>query len=115
MALGAIFFIDPSHPGELAVSLSIVLPIIITLGLLLLCVIYLLFKAQRYKKTTGEEGLLGAEGEVVEDIKLNQKGRVFVQGEYWTARSHQILKRGDCIIIEKMDSLSCIWVKKREE
>jgi membrane-bound serine protease (ClpP class) len=48
--------------------------------------------AHGQKVTTGEEGLVGEEGEALTD--LDPEGRVFVHGEYWNARSRSPIRKG---------------------
>ncbi|HEV8337274.1 MAG TPA: nodulation protein NfeD [Candidatus Polarisedimenticolia bacterium] len=48
--------------------------------------------AHGQKVTTGEEGLVGEEGEALTD--LDPEGRVFVHGEYWSARSRSPIRKG---------------------
>lgn len=43
-------------------------------------------KAQKKKITTGQEGLIGEEGQVMENFR-NGSGRILVHGEYWNAIS----------------------------
>lgn len=112
MVLGAIFFIDPNHPGDIAVSLAFVLPMIIAIGLLMLAVIFVVLKARKRKKWTGKEGLIGEKGEVLEEVSPTQDGRVFVDGEYWTAKADEVIHKGERIVVEKVESLGRIKVKK---
>jgi membrane-bound serine protease (ClpP class) len=48
--------------------------------------------AHRLKVTTGEEGLVGEVCEALSD--LDPEGRVFVHGEYWSARSRTPIRKG---------------------
>ena len=112
MTLGAIFFVDPTRPGELAVSLKLVAPIIFTMGSMILIAVYLLLKARRKKKTTGVEGLVGEHGEAMEDIAPSFSRKVFVSGEIWTAESLEPIKKGDKIVVEEVKGISLIKVKK---
>ncbi|MBI2026219.1 MAG: nodulation protein NfeD [Deltaproteobacteria bacterium] len=112
MSLGAIFFVDPSHPGELAVSLKWIMPFILIMGSLILVVVLLLVKARRKKKTTGMEGLVGEQGEAAEDILPPSSGRVYVAGELWSAYSSEVIKKGEGIIVVEVKGISSIKVKK---
>ncbi len=61
-------------------------------------------KAMRRKPTTGIEGMIGAEGEVIEDF-VSGKGRVMVHGEIWWAESEYPLKKGESVIVESVKGL----------
>ncbi len=115
MVLGAIFFIDPSHPGDIAISLKLVIPTIIGLGMLMLCVVFFVVKAQRRGDAIGGKSLVGKKGYVVEDIIPPHKGRVFVDGTYWTAESNEPIKKDEDIIVENFESLKLIKVRKDKE
>ncbi len=112
MVLGAIFFIDPTHPGDIAVSLSVVIPTIVTVGIFMLVIAYLLVKTHRRKIVTGKEGIIGEKGEVTSDILPPKEGKVFVDGEYWTATSTEPLYKGDHVVVVSVEGSHFLIVKK---
>ncbi len=63
------------------------------LGLAILLVSYLVYKAHKRKIRTGFEGLIGEKGEAVSDISP-EGGKVFVHGEYWDAYSDDPIEKG---------------------
>lgn len=54
---------------------------------------------------TGKESMIGKRAEVVETIN-SQKGRVFVNGEYWNAVSDEPLQEGEHCEIESIEGLT---------
>ncbi len=50
--------------------------------------------AQRARKMGGHEGLVGERGEALEPLGPGREGRVFVHGEYWTARADEEIPEG---------------------
>jgi membrane-bound serine protease (ClpP class) len=54
-------------------------------------------KAQSRKPETGDEGIIGETGEVLE--KINLEGKVFVHGEYWQGSSKLAIDAGHKIIV----------------
>jgi membrane-bound serine protease (ClpP class) len=65
--------------------------------------------AQGRKVTTGEQGLIGQTGQVL-DWEGSQ-GHVHVDGERWQARSGDALSEGDAIKVTRVDGLTLV-VKK---
>jgi len=72
-----------------ALGINIPLPFAIVAALLLGAVVFITHKAIipsfHKKKTTGSEGMIGLEGEVIEP--LNPVGVILTKGEYWNAKS----------------------------
>ena len=70
-------------------GVKVPLPVIIAVALLLVPLAFITHKtitpSLHKKKTTGSEGMMGLEGEVVEP--LTPSGVVKVNGEYWKAKS----------------------------
>jgi membrane-bound serine protease (ClpP class) len=85
MALGAFYLVDVKQAPDLSVSLAAFLPSILLFGG------YFLFVAHRVRSTwskpllTGHEGMVGRRGRSLETF--TERGRVFVNGEIWTAIS----------------------------
>jgi len=64
---------------------------------------YAVFFIMRRKPTTGIEGLHGAKGVVIGGE--NGAWRIRVRGEIWNAESDEDLKKGEKVIIERVDGL----------
>ncbi len=72
-------------PGRVGLSVGVWVPTLVLVSLVFVGAIVLAVKAQRTKRLTGPEGLLGEVGLARSD--LLPEGRVFVHGEIWNARS----------------------------
>ena len=115
MILGAIFFIDPAHPGDITLSLKLIIPTIIGIGVLMLCIVFFIVRTRPKKHALGGKSLVGKKGYVVEDINPPHRGLVFVDGTYWKADSNEPIKKDEDIIVESYESLKLIKVKKHKE
>jgi membrane-bound serine protease (ClpP class) len=91
LILGSLMLFDSPDPA-LRVSWQILIPAVATISLFFAAVIALVVKAQRQKQYSGEQSLVGEEGEAVTEIRAD--GRVFVEGEYWCAFSDQKVQKG---------------------
>ena len=68
-------------------------------------------RAHRRQASAGKEDLIGRIAEV--DVALDPKGVVLIEGERWTAIIDQgRVKRGEEVIITKVDGLKLRVVKK---
>ena len=88
-------------PDEMQISMYWLIPAtIVTAGFFAWIVTYgikSLFNPPR----SGLESTIGKTAEVTDPILPDQPGRIFFDGEYWTAESEQPLNEGDiCEIIE---------------
>jgi membrane-bound serine protease (ClpP class) len=79
--------------SDLGVDVSIAVTAAVTLGVFIVGVGYLVFKAQRGRSVAGVEGLIGEVGEV--RSRIAPRGKVYVHGEYWNAESDQVLEAGE--------------------
>ncbi len=80
--------------------------------------IYLSYKAIKSKEKVGAKGLVGEIGEALEDIKPNEKGQIFVHGEYWTAINldKEVIKKGESIkVIDNAKNRLLLKIKKTKE
>lgn len=109
--VGSLMLIDA--PGEfMKISLSLIITAVVVTFLFFTFVITLGIKAQFKKKATGFESLVGEEGKVIEEIKANQKGKVLVHGEIWSATSDVDISPGTNVIVERADSFT-LFVKPK--
>ncbi len=56
----------------------------------------------------GAEGLVGAAGLARTPFGADGKGKVFVQGELWDARSDRPMSRGDALIVTGLDGMTLL-------
>ncbi|MDX1672652.1 MAG: nodulation protein NfeD [Balneolaceae bacterium] len=91
--LGALMlFQDLPEPMEL--SLAWLIPATILTALFFVWIVSAGLKAQFSPHHTGLSTMIGKKAEVVDKVD-ETGGRVFINGEYWNARSSQVLKRGE--------------------
>jgi len=84
---------------------QLVIAVSIAMGAILSVLVYKSAQIMRKKPSSGSEELVGYEGEVVEPTD-SSGGRVFLHGEFWTARSEMgILEKGSRIQVVRRDGM----------
>ncbi len=71
-------------------------------------------RAQRRKPQTGREGLIGEVGTAMEHFSRG-RGQVQVHGEIWNATGDTSIRKGDAVIITRMDGLTIHVEPQRED
>jgi len=100
--IGSFMMFNSGVPGfELSLSV-LAAAMIVTAGLFVL-VIALLLRSRKHPVVTGQEGIMGAEGEAL--TWQQDEGKVRVQGEIWRARSSHPLEPGTRIKVVNRDGL----------
>lgn len=94
LTLGSIMLIRAPQPFT-GVSLTLILPVVIATGIIVVFLISLVVKSHKRRVLTGKEGMIGEIGSVIED--LQPYGKVFVHGEIWDAVADTPLKKGTSI------------------
>jgi len=95
----------------LRISYKVIVPSVVFTAAFFLIVLQRVVAAHRRRPSTGGEGLLGEEGEVLED--LDPDGKVFLKGEIWDARCEGGAKRGERVRVTALKGLT-ITVEKSE-
>jgi membrane-bound serine protease (ClpP class) len=109
LAIGSLVLISPDSPyGE--ISISVIATIVLTTVFFFLVASRLGLKAQKKKKMTGYEELIGEEGTALTDFEKG-KGKVFIKGEIWNAVSEDEIKKDDTVIVEQVKGLT-LYVRK---
>ena len=104
LALGSLFLIDPESPyGD--IPKSVIVTVVLASTAFFLIAGRFGLKAQKRKKLTGSEGMVGEEGEAVTTFKRG-KGKVLVHGEIWNAESDQNIKKGDKVRVVGIKGLT---------
>lgn len=103
MTLGGLLLIKSDAP-YLQVSLSFVLPMILTLGGFIGIVAWMAVKSGRGKPLTGAEGMIGSIG--IAKTDLNPNGQITVQGEIWDAISQRPIRQGETAEVVSVDGLT---------
>jgi membrane-bound serine protease (ClpP class) len=110
---GGILLFDTPTTG-LGLSLKLILPTAIGIGIAMMFLGYLASRALKKKKTSGIELLLHETAEVVSvDVNDPSKGMLFVKGETWSFHGHESFKVGDHVKIQSSKGLT-LSVKKKE-
>jgi membrane-bound serine protease (ClpP class) len=108
--VGSLMLFDRRDP-LFRLSLYYIIPsVILTSGFFLLIVGKGL-QAQRLPIRVGKETMLGKFVQAITPIDASG-GRVFVEGEYWTARSDQSIKQGETVRIVAVEGLTVKVVPK---
>ena len=94
------------------VSLSVIIPAVLATAAFFIFAAGLGLRAQFKKATTGQKGLIGERGEVIQ--VLNPEGQVSIHGEIWTAVALENIKKGEQIEVVEVDGLK-LHVRKPEE
>ncbi len=102
LTLGSLMLFKSSVP-YLQVSLSVIIPTVSLFSLFFIVVFGLVFKAQKRKPDTGNEGLLDMIGEAC--TGFDEKGKVFVHGEYWNAKSSAHVRKGEKVSVKKVEGM----------
>jgi membrane-bound serine protease (ClpP class) len=109
LAIGSLVLISPDSPyGD--IPISVIATMVLTTVFFFLVAGRLGLKAQKRKKMTGYEELLGEEGTALTDFEKG-KGKVFIKGEIWNAVSEDDIKKDDTVIVEQVKGLT-LYVKK---
>jgi membrane-bound serine protease (ClpP class) len=109
LAVGSLVLISPDSPyGD--IPISIIATMVLTTVFFFLVSGRLGLKAQKRKKMTGYEELIGEEGIATTNFEKG-KGKVFIKGEIWNAVSEDDIKKDDTVIVEQVKGLT-LYVKK---
>ena len=109
LAVGSLVLISPDSPyGD--IPISIIATMVLATVLFFLVAGRLGLKAQKRKKMTGYEELIGEEGIAMTNFEKG-KGKVFIKGEIWNAVSEDDIKKDDTVIVEQVKGLT-LYVKK---
>jgi membrane-bound serine protease (ClpP class) len=109
LAIGSLVLISPDSPyGD--IPISVIATMVLTTVFFFLVAGRLGLKAQKRKKMTGYEELIGEEGVAMVDFEKG-KGKVFIKGEIWNAVSEDDIKKNDTVIVERVKGLT-LYVKK---
>jgi membrane-bound serine protease (ClpP class) len=88
---------------EMRVPLMTVLPIAAAVAGVAVLVMRFALRAQRSRVATGREGLVGEIGSALGD--LAPRGKVFVHGETWDARSRRPVRQGQRVRVLGLEGM----------
>ncbi len=109
LAVGSLVLISPDSPyGD--IPISVIATMVLTTVFFFLVTGRLGLKAQKRKKMTGYEELIGEEGTALTDFEKG-KGKVFIKGEIWNAVGEDDIKKDDTVVVEQVKGLT-LYVRK---
>ena len=100
--IGSIILFDQEGTGY-AVSLPLIFALSLITAVFFLFIIGAAIKARERPVVSGQEEMLHASGEVLDDFE--GKGRIRIHGEIWLAESATPLRRGDKVQVVAVDGL----------
>ena len=109
--LGGIFLFRVPGGEMLQISLSFIIGIAIALGLCFVFVAYLVLKGFRRKVSTGQQGMIGLEVEVITSLIEGEPGQVMCHGEIWKAKTEPDagnILRGSIGRVKAIDGMTLI-------
>ena len=109
LAIGSLVLISPESPyGD--IPKSVIATMVLATAFFFLVAGRLGLKAQKRKKMTGYEELIGEEAEAITDFE-NGRGKVFIKGEIWNAVSQDEIKKNDRVLVKEVRGLT-LYVNK---
>ncbi|MBI9074016.1 MAG: nodulation protein NfeD [Desulfatibacillum sp.] len=112
MFLGATMLFDYEVSG-MRVAWSVLIPTVAFVSAFFIIVVALVVKAHKAKIRTGEAGIVGETGQVIQ-VSSYTRGKVRVHAEMWNAKFSQPVEIGDYIRVVSVDGL-LLTVEKRPE
>lgn len=103
MTLGGLLLIKSDAPF-LQVSLSFLLPTVMTIGGMIGIIAWTAVKGGRGKPITGAEGMIGSIG--IAKTDLNPRGQITLQGEIWEAVSQTPIRQGEAAEVMSIEGLT---------
>jgi len=112
LLMGSIMLID-STEEFMQISWSVIIPGVLFTALFFVFAIGLGIRAQKRRRVSGTEGLVGEIGRAHTDI--NPEGSVAVHGEFWTATSDEPVPVGSKVRVVEVNRLELKVVRQDEE
>jgi len=113
LLLGSLLLFSRDIP-YLQISLWAIAGVTLVTSIFFLIVITKVIQVHKRKPVSGKEGIVGEIGVARSDIDKNG-GIVFVHGEIWKAISSGKIKKGEEVIVKKIDGLKLIVEKIKKE
>jgi len=110
LVLGSIMLFDSPLPF-MRLSLWVMMPGVLFMTGLVAFTMRMALTMRKKRSISGAEGMIGAEGRAIEALGPNSRGRVFVEGEYWDAKSQGKIKKDEAVVVTGIKGL-LLTVKK---
>lgn len=105
MVLGALMLIESPPIPELRVRWELALAVAVPFALITVMLLRLVLRSRHWGATVGRESLVGATGEVRQEIRDARKGLILVAGELWSATAPQTVAVGEKVRVVRMEGL----------
>jgi membrane-bound serine protease (ClpP class) len=105
LAFGALALIQ----GPRRITPGLAIAVSAALGIITIFLGVLAMRARKGKQMTGIETLVGEIG--VSQTDINPEGMVFVRGEYWRARSGEVIAAGQRVSIKRVEGNLILYVE----
>ena len=103
MTLGGLLLIKSDAPF-MQVSLSFLLPTVMTVGAMVGTIIWMAAKGGRREPVTGVEAMIGSVG--IAKTDLNPRGQIALHGEIWEAISQTPIRQGEAAEVTSIEGLT---------
>lgn len=104
MFIGSLMLFNYDDPA-LRVSLMIIIPVVLAIGLFFFLGTWLSIQALIRKPVSGADGLIGEKGDARTNID-SQGGQIFVAGTHWSATSETPIAAGNRILVKSVDGMT---------
>ena len=106
LLLGSLMLFRSSADPYLRISWGVLASMVGASVVFFTTVVTLAVRSQMRRPVTGAEGMIGETGEAMEDF--TGEGKVFVLGEWWTARCGVPLKKGDKVTVAGREGMTLL-------
>ena len=104
-AFGAIIMFDSGIPG-FGISVVFVVSVALLAALLIIWMVSFILKLRRRGAVSGRESIIGGIGTATVEFDSEGQGKVWLEGEAWSARSDVPIEKDQDIIVTAMDGLT---------
>ena len=105
--LGGVFLFRAPGGELLQISMSFIIGLAVAVGICFALIAFLVLKGFRRKVSTGSQGMLGLEVEIISDLSENSFGQVSCHGEIWRAKSESgVIFAGSSGIVKAIDGMT---------
>lgn len=111
MFLGSVMLFQTPEPA-LRVSLQVIIPVVLVTAAFFIIGVWLSIRTLRTRPSTGDKGLLGAEGQARTAVN-REGGSVFVEGAHWNAWSDEEIPQGSQVRVESVKGMKLKVAKIR--
>ncbi len=93
------------------VSLKVLIPVVMTVSVFFIVIVFLVIKVRLRRPATGMEGMIGLHGIAETSFDSSSTGKIFVRGEIWDAISDETINKGEKVEVIDMNNM-VLTVKK---